>query len=420
MDLHGWDTVSIASIARINESLSSSSDQLLTQFNFREDSLQIKGRFGPWQISPGGSTGLVYLELPIVEGTLTGVPGKGSQDISGVRSIVEIALKLMPASDGSGRHELRFDLGDDTLDRGRPLVSPVRTEDPDGNLDSTSATLLTNVVAACLAAHGESVSYVFASVGTADPTQTTWLTPQDSDWCYLQLGDGSNYLAILSVVEPRPTDKLVRAVDPKILAGGGSAFFAIDPALFMKNLLTPYMGSAFRGGGAFRYDAGKKKVRNRKAIRLPKMKHGLATISPRIETMQLGIAGSSLVTQSKSKSDISTFVTSAVFNCDVTTKMPFVFDQRTGHIGFKPDAHPKEKHSLKLPSVLQFLVGWLVNIILEANRSSIVSAVSSIAKRMQVMNTPPPAVLGWSGKRSFKVSAAKLDGCFWFADQRAT
>ncbi len=420
MDLQGWDTVSVTSMSRINESLAASADKLLTNFNFEDGGLHIQGRFGAWQIRPGGSVGLVYLEIPILEGTLDGVPGKATQDISGTTAILEVALKLMPASDGSGRHELRFDLIIEGLRASRPLVAPVRTEDPDNKLDSTSATLLTNVVAACLTANGESVSYVFASVGVSDPTKTTWLTPTDSDWCYLQLGDGSSYLAILSVVEPRPTKDLVRAVDPKILEGGGSAFFAVETSLFLKNLLTPYMSSAFRGGGSFRYNAGKKQVQSAKAIRLPKMKHGIATVSPRIDNMQLGIKGGSLVTHSKSKSDISTFVTSAVFNCDVTTTMPFFFDKKTRNIGFKPDHHPKEKHSLKLPKVLQFLVGWLVNIILEANKSSIVAAITSIAKRMQVMNTPPPAVLGWSGQRSFEVSDARLEGCFWFADQRAS
>ena len=135
--------------------------------------------------------------------------------------------------------------------------------------------------------------------------------------------------------------------------------------------------------------------------------------------MVLKITGGALVSVSKSQSDVRAPLTHGQFYCDVTTTMPFVFDKSTRRMGFKADPHPKESHRFELPKVLQFLIGWLANIIVEANKRPIVGAITAIAKRMQVMNTPPPAMIGWSGKRGFEVTDAKLDGCFWFADQRA-
>lgn len=417
MKLHGWDTVSISSIARINDELTANAEKLLTRFDFEHDGLTIEGRFGPWQVRSGGSVGLIHIELPIEQGTLDGVPGKSKQDIAGVTCLVEIALRLMPASDGSGRRELRFDFDPEQSEQGSALVAPLRTIDANDKLDEMSRSLLINVVAACVAAHGSSVSYVFASVGAADPSHTTWLTPRHSEWCYLQTGNDA-FLAILNMVEDRPTDGLARAVDPALLSGGGHAFFAIDPQLFLKNVLAPYMTSAFRGGGAFQYAAKSHDVRNRKGIALPTMKRGVATIKPVIEHMKLSISDGKLIAVSNSKSDVRAPLTHGKFYCDVTTRMPFAFDVKSRRLSFRPDPKPKESHRFELPPVLQFLVGWLVNLILQANKKPIAAMVTSVAKRMQVMNTPPPAMLGWSGKRGFEVTAAKLDGCFWFADQR--
>ena len=418
MDLYGWDTVSVVSIERINQGLKEDADKLLTKFDFEDGDLNIEGDFEAWQIQKGGSVGLVRLEVPIQQGVLSGIPGLNNVDIGGVSVLLEVALKLMPASDGSGRRELRFDFENKDEETGRPLVSPVRTLDPASKLDDISKTLLANTVAACLAANGQSVSYVFASIGAADPTKTTWLTPVDSEWCFLQLGNDKSYLAILSVVKPRATKDLARNVDPKLMAGGGSAFFAIDPRLFMEHVLAPHMSTAFRGGGGFKYGGGR--VRSSKRIRLPRITQGPAKLHPEINQMELFTNRNSLISRSKSLTRIFVPLLSAEFRCDVQTTMPFKFDAKTKRLTFLADKNPKHRYSLRLPSIIKFLEPIVSTIVLNANKNAISSLIRGMAKNLQAMNTPPPAVLGWSGKRTFTVTNARMDKCFWFADQRDT
>ncbi len=52
MDTFGWDTVFVADVDCINQSLAAAMSLLVAKFDFSEQAYEVQGTFGPWSIVP--------------------------------------------------------------------------------------------------------------------------------------------------------------------------------------------------------------------------------------------------------------------------------------------------------------------------------------------------------------------------------
>lgn len=412
MTLNGWDTASVTDVALVNASLAARQNELITEFDFREKKLHFKGRFGAWEILPGGSLQLLNIRIPIKNGWMNGLPGRrGRTNVADTALILKIALRLLPAPDGSGKTDLLFDFTPKLAAGPDDPVLPIDVEDPKGRLDEFQSQMLRVAAAACLSAHGGDVNYVFASVQTRGTTTTELLATPYTDWCNVVTADGRQYLAVMGALSP-PTAKIDR-FDPNLIAKPGSAYLAISNRMFLERLLHPALEKDFRPRAKFKL-AGSQ-IRNTAKIHLPTQHHGAITLNPVIDRIQFQPVANALSCKVSTKTDIPL---GAVLSCNLDMTMPFQFDPKNRHVSFAPDKHPKESHTANLPGVLDVLIGWLVRFIVSFFDEPIRQIATSTAHSMQSMSSKKVSTANWTGVRDFQVGGTRFDGCLWFCDTR--
>jgi len=412
MTLHGWDTASITDVKLVNASLVARQNELITEFDFKERNLHFYGTFGPWEILPGGSLQLLRLRIPVKNGKLKGLPARRtSVDVSGTALIVKIALRLLPAPDGSDKQNLCFDFTSRATNSADDPVLPLDVEDPTGRLSDLQKNLLRTAAAACLSAHGDDVSFVFASVQTRGSTTGSLLATPFTDWCHVITSEGRQYLAVVGSLT-KPTGRIDK-FDPALIAKSGSAYLVLSNRMFMNRLLLPTLNSDFRPKSKFVSKGGK--IKNARPIPLPAQKYGLKNLHPMINKITFGLKPAALSCVVSTKTDIGL---GAVLTCNLDMTMPFSFDAKSRHVTFKPDKHPKESHTANLPGILDALVGWLVRFIVSFFDKPIHDLAVSIAHGMQRINSQKVSTANWTGVRDFEVGGASFDGCLWFCDTR--
>jgi len=404
--LYGWDTVSVIGIDLVNQALANASNQLVTDFEFKDDDLEISGRFGAWQIAPGGTLQRVNLTLPIALGKIEG--WLGDADFSGLTLKVRVILRLLPNPDAADEHHLVFDLEESF--KGEDAVEPILVEDPDERLDSNQQTALRRAVAWCLSAHAAQVSFVFASVKARGTVNADVLATDHHDWMLVDTVDGQQYLAIVGAMKrPAAAD----AIDPSLIAGAPSAVLAISKPLLVSRFLHPTMVESFKPKSPFRVKGNK--VVNAKPIRLPQIQKGLTKINLTITSLTLTSGKDVLLCNAKCEAPLKLLAT---FYTEVKMRMPVTFDKKTGRIVVKPDPAPQETHTIKFPKVLDFLIGWLVRWIMSFFDDLIRRAVVNIATSFERLNSPQINTVKWTGIRDFKTGAVALDGDIVLKDTR--
>lgn len=403
MDMYGWDSISLVSMDRINRSLVDNSDGLLLAFDYSDDQCSIKGQFGPWQLVAGAEApGVIWVDLPILEGELE-LPMGDALTLEGVTVRVQIPLALMPASDGQGR-ELRFDFSTDT---NAPGALAVRTIAVAGaQLDPLVTSVLGDAVARCLTSSQDSISCVFAHVGAPAPSAFKWLVPDDCRWRQLQVS-GQSFLVLFGV-GAKAIDQLAPNLDQKAFTPLPDVAFYFAADRFMEGAVLPHMNANFYKGAKFSCRQGIIKLA--RALNLPAYKYSWAyTARPKIESMDLRLVGSVLTVVSKGSTNAPMGIT---LSSTVTNKLPFHFDTNSKKVGFKPDHHPKVETHLSLPGLLDTILGWFVRWIGSFFTAQIQAPLAQISKSLQTVSHPAPAVLAWRGVQDFKLSDARLDGCF--------
>jgi hypothetical protein len=409
VNLHGWDTVSAVSVAALNDALAAGQSRLITSVEVDEPDVLVRGRLGPWRILPGVAGAFLNVELPIEQVVAARLPGApGESDITGVSVVVQIALKLLPAADGR-RRELRFDLSKDEP-LGASAVTCTEVLDPQGRLPELARAVLGQAVSAAVAAHGDTVTYVFASIGGVE-TGAGWLDSSASDWCYVETVDGAAYLAILGVVGGRSDDEPARVVDPAALDGRPKALLAISESALLNGAVLPHLRQSWFKDMKPQFSG--KAVVGTAAKRLPTQRSWPFYLTPYIDRLNVSVAGNALVSECRGHCDMSL---GTRLDYTVTTTMPFSFDAASRKARFLPDKSPKATHTMHLPGVLDSLVGWFVRWIVSFFADQIDAPLQAVAGAVQSVSSPPVGVTGWLGVR-FEVTHAELSTSLVFRDR---
>ena len=393
MHLSGWDTISVVSIARVNAALAKRACELLGGFDFKADTLRIKGVFEPWRVVRGGSGQLLRLETPISELMVEGVPGKGIQKFEKALVTVEVALKLIPEA-AHGGHALVFDFSEESdSEVGGGTIRPIGVEVEGVDLDPVTERLLPDAVARCLSAHAEDITYVFAE--TATTGAAGWLAPVEVEWGYIETPDTA-HLALFGLLKPRPSDGLARSVEPPMLAA--EAAFAVSGVRWSESVLAPTMSHALKV--PFICDA-QGRVSNKKRFAVPGGKKHDATVGK----MLLQIRGNKLHSHTTGDA-YGPLGMHLKYSIDAAS--PFTFDKRTGATGFAADNNPKVSHSGGLSGKFAWLIDWLFQLILAFQKDTTNKLISQIAVQNQKIAANVTNAVGWTGSQAFKATNAQL------------
>jgi hypothetical protein len=433
MDMKGWDVVYASSVARLNEVLAASSQQLLPTFSYTDGAtgVSFSGTFGPWAIRPGGSANRINVQVPIAHGVLT-APGLSELALDGVEPVLNVALKLITA--GASAQDLAFDIrdvasapsaaGDGDVFLATADESGLLTRrDPSGE----AASILQDALPKCFVANAAKISFVFGSVFTS-PLDEPWLKPVATGVSYFESADRSIQAVAIKTLTQSPWGAagLDTAVDPGLLGPGQSLFFALSQAVVLRNLLLPSLPGALGNGvtlADFQFNGPAApsqqnacSITNTRSFGTRSVENAGISYYPQIDKLTITVAGSQIVTTASGHFDITGLSGAWVSFDNLQVVNEVYYDPASRSVKFhlvsqtKPsiDKHiPWEYYLLAVGALIGLIVLAVINIVVVAIDNAVQSALTGTGS-LSVAAIPLDTAV-WTGLKQFDISEADLD-----------
>ena len=414
MDLYGWDTAYATSIAEVNHSLADPK-AVPAAFNITAQGMSVQGQFGAWSIVPGGSGELLHLQTAIVSGNISGA-NLPSADLAGLAVVLEINLQLLPSS-LPHQQDLKFNLktvGAANTPSAPGVVKPILVLDPTKKLSFAQVAVLGAAVAQSMCDQSAAVSFSFANINLVPPSAgDTWLTPASCSYSYYQTGGGAGYLVILSATNTRDTSGLGRKIDPELIGGSGTVFYAISQSLFLQHVIQPILPTVYAGTDSsfYSFDASSQTILATKAIGLPGTQKGAITYYPEITHLQIGVTGSNVTANASGDCDLKMGM-SMTFS--VSSRSASSVNPANGELSLAKDPNPSESHDSHIPWY-DYLMGAIPDIIMAivvpVIADGIASGLSAQIKGMQFAYAGAQNVQ-CAGMKKFTISGGQLNSAF--------
>lgn len=382
----------------------------------------IQGKFGPWQLVPGGSDTLIYMEIPITTGSLFATAK--SFDISGMTVTVEINLILVPSKLQTSVKELRFNFKQFGTKQGDPTPGIVTVHSVTDPHQTGVGGYVGEGVAQVLIHNADEVSFVFAEIGLVDLDTASWLKPIQSKYSYHEpVGSGNGYLAILSVTDNRDISMLDVQIGSDIVSSKYPLSFVIAGGLFLQHVIMPSLPKAFPGTDAssFAYSAGT--IRLTRKFDLKGVKEGAITYTPVVTSMTITIVDDALSNATSGSVDLK--VPNAYLSFSVATRNVLKYDPITNTFLFEKDNNPtvhSDKHIPWYDYLLIALAGGVavaifaivINVVADEVRDSI--NAGDAGGRLTALSA---TVVRWSGIEAVEVQDAGLSDAFYLRSNPA-
>ncbi|GAA6189820.1 TULIP family P47-like protein [Litorivita sp. NS0012-18] len=409
MNLSGWDFFSAVSVPMLNAALAENAARLVSDFKFKQDGIEIEGRFGPWRIVRGGSVQKLYVALPVVSGSIRGVVRRKRTDLAGMELLVEIGLRMLPEAGGAEGHKLVFDIGQEDGANGG-LAHAIDLTVPQGRLTHMQIAVVKEALTDCLNAHAEQVAFVFAHIKTRGAPEAAWLHLPHHDWANLETQDGPHFLALFGSRAKPSAAMAPTRVDPALVKGDASAYFAVSNDLYMAAQVLPWLNANFRPKAPFAKKGAV--VHLAKKVKLAKA----GGYQPVLEGLSFKIAKGGLAISAQARIDLNFLGTDLMVTTDLL--MPFFLDAKTGRVGLRRDPKPRQKHWVEGSGLVGKIVAAFISLFLPLFRGLIENTVNGFAHAMQGANNPMAQPIAWTATRDFKPSRAEVRDCLWMADDR--
>lgn len=339
MNLYGWDLLYASRLATINEKFKNNNAALASSFSFTSTdpvfgvSTVVSGSFGTWSLSAQESNKLILLSLPVSKLSISGLPNNNVENAS-LTVVIQVNLTFVGGKTEEQKN-LIFDFNDDGHASSSTKVAVHSVLDSTGQLNETQKSYAGIAIVDCLLHNHDKLNYIFASL-ILDPSQSTWLTPENVAFDLVTTGAKDSYFCIFGTNGPK-TGKQGQ-VDPQLFDAGDDMFLGIGASLFLKNVLLPGVKSAMKGA-TVKFTEPSITVSN---YHLAGVKSGAITYYPIITHMTYEIDGDKLKTVTHGtcdlKADITMSFTSTsnnTINVDTTTRM----------ISLVKDPNPVFKHN---------------------------------------------------------------------------
>lgn len=421
MNLYGWDTAFAIDVSLANRALERAGDGLLVDFEATDPALGLStaGAFGRWRIVEGGSGQFVNLRLPIVHGWLETAFSQRRVDLAGTAFVATVALDLLPSVTRPAEQDLRFEVSTAARVGAAPspgAITPIRIDDPAQVLSDAEEALLLVALAGFVAANGDRISFIFATINLVPPSTNSWLTPVRSGFAYADRSGGAGgALVILSVTTDREIGQLPRQVDPALLSTAFQAGYAFSGALFLQNVLMPALPATFGNGATsrnFSFDSGAGQVVNVGALAMDQVKSGAIWYSPIVRSLRIGLNGSALAGRFDGDCDLKAGISMTFW---VAPNNQITYDASTRTLTFLADPSAPSGYTADIPWYWWFggpLVRLIVEIVVRVISSSLAGKLTSSMAQLMSPTRNPPTSIQWRETRDLLIGNAWVNGNF--------
>lgn len=311
-----------------------------------------------WSMADGGQNGLMKLNVPIKDGSLSisNLPGvNGEWNMAGVSLLLEITLGWMgPGSQqtlsGEGAAtQLVFSPSQGATPDDPGYVAILTVTDPSGLLTSAAIGMLKQIIQAAFYENRGNLQYVFAGVVPVPAGASSWLRPYK--WQYYIASGDIEALCFLSMLDDTPFPS-TPAFDSTALVPGANAVALISQAAFFKYTLLPGVQATFPGG-AFSVSQT-----NQHSLIVNNGPFTVVVGGDSINTTHFSLwpsdAGDGLQTSSAGGGPLTFLfgladLPDASYSWTTQTVNPLSLDVSTGVMTFKQDPNPKTTHDQDIP-----------------------------------------------------------------------
>ena len=237
----GWDLVYAVDIGHINARIAAAHPAPRRFSSSYGEEITVEGTLGAWQIVPGGSGHLVFLQIPILDGSM-----RHADRIQTFQGSVTVSFSLEYLEETDG-HTLRIRHG---AKNDEPAFQIERV-DPGALCGLMARSLVESSLQSWLGEHDEAFTHVFATI-QLEAMQTdgahAWLKPTTISYAYADRpARGDGLLAILAMTNGRPAGHLGQQVMASAIADNQSAAMLISPHLLLDWLIRPALPLAYPG-----------------------------------------------------------------------------------------------------------------------------------------------------------------------------
>jgi Clostridium P-47 protein len=253
----GWDTVDAIRLPVVNASLSKNELYPKTFDETLQAGWNANGKFGPWQMVPGGSGAIVFMKMPITEGHMT-FTGQPNLDFANGSVTVQIKLKYLPQPRGqeimpTTEKENGTPQYLQSDDMARSVDDPAVVIQ---NVDYGSVTpndvqdaLFKAAIAKWFNNNLDKFTYIFTTVNInalAAKEQFQWLKPTYTSYAYFNgADDESSYFGVLNMTSNDSPEGLTNQLPPSAIPSGCNASLLVSNEKFLRNMVLPGLPKAF-------------------------------------------------------------------------------------------------------------------------------------------------------------------------------
>lgn len=387
-DTLGWDTVFAVPVKNVNTAFAASR-AYPESFDYTLNSpiinVNIKGKFGAWALTTGGSGGIVRMALPVSSGTFTPVGGQPI-DMAGGKVTISVNLVYVPQPqipENGTLNALRFNTQSQS---GLYPVTVLQVELP---ASSDPAVLATASAAfeTYLNQNLSAFTYVFNTINlnmVADKESFQWLKPTYSSYAYYDAASIDNAVfGVLCMVQDNEPGTAANQLGPMAIPPESQSGFSVSQPLFMKQMVLPGLPVAFGQNTTaddFKLLAIDTTIIANKQLPTAPVKYGAINYYPKIEQFRLWIDADMVCIYSKVHCHISAGIDAYYEETCYLSLQLVTKEDGTSTLGYVEAAPPNQNHWVDIANwivITQVLIALLGAVI-----STIVGVLATTTARI--------------------------------------
>lgn len=313
---NGWDTVSICRVTALNERIKSKKTYPET-IDTSLDQLSLTGEFLPWQINTGGDGRNVKINIPMKNGTYTGIDfGKGNVfDLEGVSVDIYVKLSYFPIPDPKQAEDGSYDLyvNAKTSVQEEPIAAVVSLSDPNNTIDSMNKSMLRGLYEGWLnqSENLEKFNTLFSTVLINNMGEQSeeykWLRATAISYAYTDKNtEESSIFGILCMTNGRSHEGLPNQLPAITLESDDNAVFLISRQIFVEYQLLPSLPFIFEESKEAEYTIDKAGTTvNAENLKIDPVRVGAIDYKPIAESFEMTFDETYIRTAAKIHTPIS-------------------------------------------------------------------------------------------------------------------
>ncbi len=452
MDTHGWDVLAACRQDDLNKLLAKRMSQAPTSLSYSGSGVEIKGEFGPWQITSFGSDNTLTLMLPFKSGTLKQsgrFAVKPQVDLTGVKIEVSVQIDFVDNAKGTAS-DLKFQLktvGKSKQDRTKGAVFVINP-DLDGTLKAedssgTSATLLNEHIPQVLIANADKLSYALTSVNLVPTGERSWIKPVFKHFMFAQGAKDKHghqepgHLVVAIMVRDRPAASRSDKIDNALTDNSSGLNMAFAPDLFLEHFIMPSLPSSFQNPKHVLFKMKGDKIQMvlgamptppyiSTAAECKPVDHWGTGYTPWLFPMTIGIDDDVMSVHADGTFDITGLADSSV-SFWFTQSLKPVFDAKSQSLKFKAFGETKSdyhKHipawiyivsgvaALAVPLIVAAIITAIVDVVVAAVTTAVAKQAAGAGGQQTQLGNLADALVTWPGSEAVNISHAELETAF--------